>query len=530
MGARWERLKRALEVGKVARRTRLLRVLREVGVAGERPATPEAAREFRLALEELGTTYVKLGQLLSSRPDLMPDVYIEELTRLVDEVPPVAFSELEPAIGRDIGMSVFARIDHEPLAAASIAQIHKALMTDGREVVVKVRRPGVLEQALVDLELLRSAADFLERRSHRAEILQLSALAEEVDVHLRAELDFTEEANNTELVGRLLGDHPDLLVPRVVYPYVTEEVLVLEHIDGKRVGEDHGLDEERAAYLAREFFRAYVRQVAAEGVYHADPHRGNVLLTPEGRLALLDFGLLGRLDDDTRSTIAQLLLAIAQNRGDDTAALILSLSHTTLESDEPGFVSELRRKLPRYHYRSLAGIRAGEALADLQRMSVKYAIRLPTSFALVGKTLSQADSIARTLDPTMDPVELLRADALELMLREGERRLEPTEFASYAFTQLAPLARLPRRIGQVTDRLEEGTLRIGITPANLEELEAVMRSAANRIGAAIIVAGLLLASAWMARVNDALSVVGFLVASTLGLYMLWKILRTPGSL
>ena len=525
-----ERLRRLLEVGRVARRTRLLRVLREVGVAGQRPATPEAAREFRLALEELGTTYVKLGQLLSSRPDLLPDVYIEELTRLVDEVPPVPFSELEPVIRRAIGTSVFARIDEQPLAAASIAQIHKALMHDGREVVVKIRRPGVLEQALVDLELLRSAADFLENRSHRAEILQLSALAEEVEVHLRAELDFTEEANNTELVGRFLADHQDLLVPNVVHPYVTEEVLVLEHIEGKRVADGHGLDDERAAYLAREFFRAYVRQVAAEGVYHADPHRGNVLLTPDGRLALLDFGLLGRLDDDTRSTIAQLLLAIAQNRGDDVAALILSLSQTTLQSDEPAFVAELRRKLPRYHWRPLSGIRAGEALSDLQRMSVKHDIRLPTSFALVGKTLAQADSIARTLDPTMDPVELLRADALELMLSEGERRLAPTEFASYAFTQLAPLARLPRRIGQVTDRLEEGTLRIGITPANLDELEAVMRSAANRIGAAIIVAGLLLASAWMARVNDALAVVGFLVAAALGLYMLWKILRTPGSL
>ena len=530
MGARRERLKRALQVGKVARRSQLLRVLREIGVSGERPATPDAAREFRLALEELGTTYVKLGQLLSSRPDLLPDVYIEELGRLVDEVPPVPFETLEPVIQRSIGTSVFARIHREPLAAASIAQIHQALLTDGREVVVKLRRPGVVDQAKVDLDLLRSTADFLERRSSAAQLLQLSALAEEVEQHLLAELDFTEEANNTELVDRLLSESPDLVVPKIVQPYVTEEALVLEHIDGKRVDEHHGLDDERAAMLAREFFRAYVRQVAAEGVYHADPHRGNVLLTPDGRLALLDFGLLGRLDDDTRTAIAQLLLAIAQNRGDDVAALILSLSQTTLESDEPSFVAELRRKLPRYHHRPLAGIRAGEALADLQRMSVKHGIRLPTSFALVGKTLAQADSIARTLDPSMDPIAVLRADALELMLREGERRLEPTEFASYAFTQLAPLARLPRRIGQVTDRLEEGTLRIGITPANLEELEGVMRSAANRIGAAIIVAGLLLASAWMARVNDALAVVGFLVAAALGLYMLWKILRTPGSL
>jgi len=246
-----------LQVGKVARSSSLLRVLREVGVAGERPATPEAAREFRQALEELGTTYVKLGQLLSSRPDLMPDVYIEELTRLVDEVPPVPFSDLEPVIRRSIGESAFASIDPEPLAAASIAQIHRALMTDGREVVVKVRRPGVLEQAKVDLDLLRSTADFLERRSGKAQILQVSALGEEVEQHLLGELDFTEEANNTELVGRMFADHPDLVVPQVIHPHVTEDVLVLEHIEGKRVGPDHGLDEERAAHLAREFFRAY---------------------------------------------------------------------------------------------------------------------------------------------------------------------------------------------------------------------------------------------------------------------------------
>jgi ubiquinone biosynthesis protein len=222
MVRRRERLSRAFEVLGTARRKSLLRVLREIGLAGQRPATAEAAREFRLALEELGTTYVKLGQLLSSRPDVMPDVYIEELSRLVDEVPPVPFSEIEPVIRRELDADLFARIDPEPLAAASIAQIHTALLVDGREVVVKVRRPGVVEQAQVDLDLLRSTADFLERRSETARLLQLSALADDVDQHLRAELDFNEEANNTELIGRIIGDHPDLVVPQVVRPYVTE--------------------------------------------------------------------------------------------------------------------------------------------------------------------------------------------------------------------------------------------------------------------------------------------------------------------
>jgi ubiquinone biosynthesis protein len=173
---------------------------------------------------------------------------------------------------------------------------------------------------------------------------------------------------------------------------------------------------------------------------------------------LLDFGLLGRLDDDTRTVIAQLLLAIAKNRAEDTAGLVLS--ETSFETDEPGFVHELRRKLPRYHWRPLSRIQAGEALADLQRLALKYRIKLPTSFALVGKTLSQADSIARTLDPELDPIALLDEDSLRLLLREAERRVEPNHLLTYLFTQVEPLLRLPQRVGQVVDRLESGTLKV----------------------------------------------------------------------
>lgn len=530
MGLRTKRAKRALEVTRVARRARLLRVLREIGVVGDRPATREGAVEFRLALEQLGVAYLKLGQILSSRPDLLPDVYIEELDKLTDQVPPVEFAELEPVIEAELGPDVFSRIDPEPIATASIAQIHRALLKDGRDVVVKVRRPGIVEQVDVDLDLMRSTAGLAEGKSHTARLLQLSALSEELESHVRGELDFREEANNAELIAGLLEDYDDLIVPKVIHPYVTEQVLVLEHIEGEKVAAGHGLEPERAAELARQFFRSYVHQVTGEGLYHADPHRGNVLLTGDGRLALLDFGLLGRLDDDTRATLALLLLAIAQNRANDVADLILDLSLTTYASDEPGFVQELRRKLPRYHWRSLSGIRTGEALADLQRISLKYEIRLPTAFALVGKTLSQADSIARTLDPELDPIELMRADATRSMLTEGERRLHPDQLASFVYTQAQPLLRLPRRVGQVVDGLQQGTLKLGFEPTGLDELEAVLRSVANRVGAAIIVVGLLVSSALMARVNHAVSLTGFVLAFAIGFYMVWKIVRTPGEL
>jgi ubiquinone biosynthesis protein len=333
------RARRALEVARVARRSGLLQVLREIGVVGERPATREGATKFRCALEELGTTYIKLGQLLSSRPDLLPDPYIEELGKLVDSVPPVPFAELEQIVHDDLGDGVFASIEPEPLATASIAQIHPALLASGREVVVKIRRPEVLEQVEIDLEVLRSTARLLEGHSETAQLLRIETLADELEAHLRSELDFVEEASNAELMRRNLEyASEDLVVPEVIRPYVSERVLVLERIHGRKLDRAHGLSPERACELARIFFSAYVRQVTVNGVYHADPHRGNVLLTEDGRLALLDFGLLGRLDEDTRRDLSLLLLALAQNRADDVADLLIGLSLTTLDSDELAFL------------------------------------------------------------------------------------------------------------------------------------------------------------------------------------------------
>jgi ubiquinone biosynthesis protein len=270
--------------------------------------------------------------------------------------------------------------------------------------------------------------------------------------------------------------------------------------------------------------------VTVKGLYHADPHRGNVFLTPDGRLALLDFGLIGRLDDDTRTSLALLLLAVAQNRADDVGDLILSLSQTDAESDEAGFVHDLRRKLPRYQWRPLSGIRTGEGLADLQRLALQHGIALPTSFALVGKTLSQAESIARTLDEELDPVQMIRNEGWSVMVQEAERRLEPNQLLAFTFTQLQPLLRMPRRVAQLVQRLETGSLKVGIAPVELEDFENLFRSTANRMGAAIIVAALLLSSALMARVNHTLAVVGFVAAAALGVYMLWRIMRTPGGL
>jgi ubiquinone biosynthesis protein len=517
---------------RVARRSGGRRVLAELGVLGRREATRDGARRFRAALEDLGTTYIKLGQLLSSRPDLLPDVYIEELGRLVDEVPPEPFAAIRRVIDEDLGGSAFVRIDPEPLATASVAQTHRALLASGRDVVVKVRRPGIEDQVALDLAVLRSSARMAAKRSETAELLQLEALADELEVHLRAELDFVEEAHNTELIASILERFPSLVVPAVIRPLVSERVLVLEHIDGQKVAAPHGLTPEQAADLAGELFRAYVFQIVVEGVYHADPHAGNVLLTADGRLALLDFGLLGRIDEDTRRGLALLLLAIAQNRADDVADLVIGLSLTTVGSDEAGFVHEVRRALPRYHWRPLSGIHAGQALADLQRLALDHGIRLPTSFALVGKTLAQADSIARSLHPELDPVALIEEQTVDVMVLETAHSLEPNRLLAQLFTQLDPLTRMPRRIGHLVGELERGTLRIGVVPTGLGELEHNLRSIANRVGSAIIISALLIGSSliFMSHRAEWLAIAGFSLAALLGAYMVWRIARTPGEL
>jgi ubiquinone biosynthesis protein len=516
----------------VAHRSGIRGVLAEIGVRGRRDATRESARRFRAALEELGTTYVKLGQLLSSRPDLLPDVYVDELSTLVDAASVVPFAEIEAVIRAELGDGVFARIDPEPLASASVAQTHRALLTSGREVVVKVRRPGIVEQVDLDLSLLRSTAALLAGHSETAQLLQVEALADELEVHLRQELDFVEEAHNTELIGKLVVDFDRVLVPEVIRPYVTEQVLVLEYVEGEKIEAGHALPPEVATELARQLFRAYVFQVVVEGVYHADPHAGNILLTPDGRLALLDFGLLGRLDDDTRRGLALLLLAIAQNRADDVADLILGLSLTGMNSEQPAFVHEVRRKLPRFHWRPLSGIRAGESLADLQRIALRHSIALPTSFALVGKTLAQADAIARTLDPELDPIALMEAEAIDVMMVEAERRLEPKRLLAYLYTQLDPLSRLPRKAAHVLSELEQGSFKVGVVPTGLDELGANLRSTANRLGAAVVVGALLLSSSIIVRVHrfEWIGIAGYALAVALGLTMAWKIVRTPGRL
>ena len=315
MGPRAARLRRSVHVARVAR-CRTSSTLRELGVVGSRPATPKGAVAFREALEELRTTFIKLGQLLSSHPDLLPDVYIEELEQLVDQVPPVPFDRSKRDRTR-----TFRTIPSSDRAGAAGDGLDRAgprsAARERRRVIVKVRRPGIVRHVEVDLELLRRTAGMLERRSEAAQLLQARALAEALEVHLRDELNLSQEAHNTELIGDC---SPTSTVSRrpAGDPAIRHRGACSSSScsTAARSQTTTSLSPKRAGELARQLFRFSMRQITIEGVYHADPHRGNVLLLDDGRLALLDLGLLGRLDDGTRRTLSLLLLAVGQNRAE----------------------------------------------------------------------------------------------------------------------------------------------------------------------------------------------------------------------
>lgn len=539
------RTARSLEIARVLSSRRMLHVARELGLFRPAQPTEEGAECLRDALERLGTTFVKLGQLLASRPDLVGELYAERLAGLQDDLTPIAARDVIGIVERSLDRplaAVFSWFDEQPLASASIAQTHAAVLAaTGASVVVKVRRPGIDGIIEQDLEILANLARRAESRVNGAQLLQVRTIVDELSYSLRRELDMRADASNTRLIGSLLEDYETILVPTVYDEFVTEDVFVMERLDGVRVDEPSfgaELDRERASTLARDLLRAFIRQILVHGVYHADPHPGNVLCRPrEGALVLLDFGLVGKLDDSSRVEFTLLLLAMAENRAADMADLMLRMSRTTRESDRRVFERELRRLLPRYRGAALGDIDVGQALVEVQTLALRCGVALPIPFALIGKTLSQVDTIARALDPDVNPLELLRADALRVGLEQAREASSPAAMLSLVGAPALSLLQLPRRAEHVLEQLQHGELEVGITP-HLEDAVGELRTITNRLAAAIVTAAVVVASALLMNVRGvgtiggypALGLIGFLVACAFASVLVVRMVRTEGGL
>lgn len=533
---------RSLEIARILSSRSTMRVARELGLIRATTPTAEGAAALRATLEQLGTTFVKLGQLLSSRPDLVGELYAHELAGLQDDTQPLPIATVRETVERTLRQpidAVFSSFDEEPLASASIAQAHTATLREtGEQVVVKVRRPDIARVIEQDLQILDRLSRRVEERIDAARLLQLRSVSEELSWSLRRELDMRADAANGALLGEAMRDFELVRVPRIHDHLTTDEVLVMERVDGLRADDPlvQRIDPERRAELARQLLRAYVRQMLVEGMYHADPHAGNVLVRPaEGTLVVLDFGLVGRLDDNTRMELTLVLLAMAENRGGDMANLLLRMSTLTHRSDEQRFEHELRRLLPRYHHVGIAQIEVGSAIVQIQQLALRCGVALPIPFALIGKTLSQVDTIARALDPSIDPLRMIRETTVPLMGEQMEGLFTPSGILSLVAPRALALLELPDRTERLLGGLERGSTSISITP-QLDDAVSELRTITNRLSASIVIAAVIVASALLMQVDGvgriagypALGLLGFITAFVMAILLIVRMLRTEG--
>ncbi|MGW4898794.1 ABC1 kinase family protein [Kitasatospora sp. NPDC004240] len=423
------------------------------------------AQELRQALQAGGTTFVKLGQVMSTRRDLLPAPYVEELGRLQDQVPPAPWPQVERALIAALGAApheVFAEFDHRPLAAASVAQVHAALLHDGTRVIVKVQRPGVRELVERDLDIVARLAATLQTRTDWGRALGLVDLAQGFALALREELDFRVEARNMSAVRRAAAQRRDdsVTVPQVHEALSTERVLVMDRIDGTPLGQARPDDAQHGRNLADTLFTALLNQIVRDGVFHADPHPGNILLQPDGRPALLDFGSVGRIDPGLRESMASLFLAVQRA---DAAALRDALLDVT---DRPQDVDEhrLQRALGRFSARHLGPGTAPDMqmFTDLFRLITDFRLAVPPEIAAVFRALGTLEGTLLRLSADFDMLAASRTYAASRLADRigpsGARQIAQDEVLGL----LPVLRRLPRRLDRIGSALEDGRLTVSV--------------------------------------------------------------------
>ena len=459
-------------------------------------------QRLRRTLEELGATYIKLGQLLSGRADLLSPAYIEELAKLLDQTPPVAPAEIRAVIEAELGAPVeelFAAFDDKSIASASIGQVHRATLADGSEVVVKVQRPGVEQMVEADLDLLLRQARFLERRSETMRDYNLLAIAEELAGSLREELDYKIEGRNAERLRVNLAADPRFVVPYVHWGLTTRRVITLEYLDGIQLNE---LDELRAAgydlsAVARLVVEGYFKQVFDAGFYQADPHPANLMVVraPQLRIGFMDFGNAGYLTPRQKELLGDLFLQILDQDAGGVARSVVKMGATRGRPSLEAMERDVQRLLLRYWGVALEEIRLGEMLAELFTTAYEHKVYLPGDLALLARTILTLEGTARALDPEFVLAEAVRPFA-EQLVRERLSPLVAGRRALRTLRQTAELAQnLPRRLDDLWDQLEEGELTVGVDLRRLELLVGKLNSMVNRLAFSVLVAALIVGSA-----------------------------------
>ena len=495
--------------------------------------------ELARDLEAMGPTFIKLGQLLSSRADLLPGPYLEALSRLQDDVEPFSFGQVEEIVEAELGArlsSAFSEFESVPLAAASLGQVHRARLRDGRPVAVKVQRPGIREQIVEDLATLRELAAFLDKHSAIGAQYGLEGLVDSFGRALIGELDYRREAQNLIRLHRNLEPFDNLEVPLPIEDYTTERVLTMDYFEGRKVTQLDPLtrmDVDGGA-LADELFRAYLHQIVVDGFFHADPHGGNVILTKDGRLGLIDLGMVGRVAPRMRDALFRLIVAIGEGRGDDAAERALAIGERQEGFSEEDFRRRIAEVVGEFDSARLGDIQIGRAVIAVSRAAAETGIRVPAELTMLGKTLWNLDEIGRALDPEFDPGATIRREAPILLRHRMAQRFTPGHVAS-ALMDVKELAQeLPRRVNAVLDVLAKNALRLKVDAFDEVALIEGLQKIANRIAMGVVLAALIVGAAivmqiptrWTLLGYPALAMILFAAAALGGIALITSIVTT----
>ena len=465
-------------------------------------------------LEKMGPTFVKLGQLLSSRPDLMPPRYIKALTRLQDDVAPFPAEEAEHIIETELGAKMsklFQGFDPEPLAAASLGQVHKAILHDGREVVVKIQRPHIRKVIAEDFDALRQIAEFLSRHTEYGQRYDLEATLDELEHTLAHELDYCHEAMNMRCLRKHLAEFPRIIIPAPIDDYVTHKVLTMEFIEGSKITALNPVvrTDLDGMGLADELFRSYLKQVLLDGLFHADPHPGNVFLTLDNQIALLDVGMVGHTSAHTQGALLKILLAVSEGNSDEAADIAIRISEQRNDFDEMVFRHKIAQLVADQHDASLGQMDIGIMMLSVSSAAADSGLRVPTELTLLGKTLLQLDEVGRILAPNFDPNAAVRKHANELMNRRMKDTL--TEGRAYATVLEAKefLSALPSRLNKILDAVGNAELNVNVRPAETQFVMEGFQKVANRISTGLVLAALIIGAALLMQVDTRFTIFGY---------------------
>jgi ubiquinone biosynthesis protein len=470
--------------------------------------------ELAADLEAMGPTYVKLGQVLAGRPDLLPAAYVKALARLQDDVKPFSYDEVEQTVLSELGVRIskaFSRFEPEPIAAASLGQVHLAALRDGREVVVKVQRPNIRGVVAEDFEVLAQIAGFLDEHTNTGKRFRFLSVVEEFRVTVQQELNYEREAQNLITVGKNLESFALIQVPQPVPDYCTRSVLTMDYVRGRKITRLSPLArlDLKGAPLVDELFRAYLQQVLVDGLFHADPHPGNVFITDDNRIALLDLGMVGHTGPGMQENLLKVLLAISEGKGEEAAEIAIRMSEKTDEFNAAEFRRRISQIVASRKDQELERINVGFSLIDVSRHARENGLYVPSELTLLGKTLLQLDEVGRILDPTFDPNAAIRRNVAELMSQRLRKDFTPGNLFSSLLEMKDFMSNLPSRLNRIFDAITNSEIELKVKAVDAKVMLDGMQKIANRITAGIILAALIMGASLLMRVETSFRLFGY---------------------